>query len=371
MLLIDLIKRLKVSLKKRNKRLRKQSPITSTKLTIQELKMSKPNITKDSVTTQQAQEIKRRYDSFCLNSHDIDILKLFYPQDKKFIESFAIEDMLAYVYSHKIKQLDMWYDKGLMLKFKGNSSASPKMILRSPLFSAIGRGRRKGLTDLTIFQDEQLRLSYSGVQLDQADHDINLSALRMLSIYQDTENVQMIKSETGRHEYSRVFVDDKEFQKAVRGRVAGGTLKHIKESFKRLGGQLTLEETGIPEEEWTTGPIIAKSGYSKKNGKYFFDINHDFIKLFKDDEHQYINMDVRLGLSKGFAKWLYGFVLTFKGDAKYSAEKLYKLSGSRYSRIRDWIKKEMIPAFKELEEKGIIKKVVYPKKGTHLIRWTR
>ncbi len=371
MLLIDLIKRLKVSLKKRNKRLRKQSPITSTKITSTELKMSKPNITKDSVTTQQALEIKERYFSTGLNPEDIETLKLFHIEGKKFVEQFAIEDMIGYVFSHQAKQLDMWYDQGLMLKFKGNSSASPKMILRSPLFSAIGRGRRKGLTDLTIFQDEQLRLSYSGVQLDQADHDIHLCAIKMLSIYQDTENVLMIKSETGRHEYSRVFVDDKEFQKEVRGRVAGGTLKHIKESFKRLGGHLTLEENGVPEEEWATGAIIGKSGYSKKNGKYFFDINHDFIKLFKDDEHQFINMDVRLSLNKGFAKWLYGFVLTFNGDAKYSAEKLYSLSGSRRKRMRDWIRIEMIPAFEELEGKDIIKKVVYPKKGTHLIRWTR
>ncbi len=366
--MIKFFKRFK---RKRDKQLRKQLPITSTKITSTELKMSKTNITKDSVTTQQALEIKERNFTTGLNPEDIEILKLFHAEGKNFVPQFAIEDMLTYVFSHQAKQLDMWYDKGLMLKFKGNSSASPKMILRSPLFSAIGRGRRKGLTDLTIFEDEQLRLAYSGVQLDQADHDIHLCAIKMLSIYQDTENVQMIKSETGRHEYSRVFVEEKEFQKEVRGSTAGGTLKHIKESFKRLGGHLTLEEVGVPEEEWTTGAIIGKSGYSKNKGKYFFDINHDFIKLFKGGEHQFVNMDIRLGLNKGFAKWLYGFVLTFKGNAKYSAEKLYNLSGSRHKIMRKWISTQMIPSFKELEEKGVIKKVIYPKKGTHVIKWTR
>ena len=368
---IEFFKKYGVRWKKRDRRLHKQSPITSTKLTYQELTMSKTNFSKQDVTTQQAQAIKDRYYSSGLTEEDKNILSLFETEQTENAEMLVIDDMMTFVYSHKTQQIDMWYDKGLMLEFKGNSSASPKMILRSPLFSAIGRGRRKGLTDLTIFKDDNIRISYTGVQLDQADHDIQLCAVKMLSIYQNTENVQMIKSNKGKIEYSRVFVDDKMFQKEVRGRVAGGTLKHIKESFARLGGKLVIEENGVPEEEWINGAIIGKTGYSKKNGKYFFDINHDFIKLFKDDEHQFINMDVRLGLSKGFAKWLYGFVLTFRGDAKYSAEKLYDMSGSRHKIMRKWISTQMIPSFKELEEKGIIKNIVYPKKGTHLIKWTR
>jgi len=265
----------------------------------------------------------------------------------------------------------MWFDNGHMLEFLGNSSASPKIVLRSSLFSAIGRGRRKGLSFSPVYQDEKYKLIFTGVQLDQADHDVLLQAIQTLSIYQDTDNVTKIKAEDGRHEYSRVVVDAKEFQKALRGRVAGGTLKHIKESLIRLNGSLTLEEKGVDEESWLNGSIIGKSGYNKATKQFFYDINFDFIKLFGDSEHQFLNMDIRLGLSKGFAKWLYGFVLTYKGNAKYSAEKLYELSGSRHTIMRKWISEQMTPSFKELEAKGIIKNVNYPKQGTHLIKWTR
>jgi hypothetical protein len=328
------------------------------------------NITKDTLTPQQARDIKDRYYGTGLIDGDIEALKM-YSTGKVFIESFAIDEMLHYVHSHHTKQLDMWFDNGHMLEFLGNSSASPKIVLRSSLFSAIGRGRRKGLSFATVYQDNKYKLTFTGVQLDQADHDILLQAIQTLSIYQNTDSVTKIKGEDGRHEYSRVVVDAKEFQKAVRGRVAKGTFEHIKQSFVRLNGSLTLEEKDAHDESWLNGSIIGKSGYNKDTKQYFYDINFDFIKLFGDGKHQFLNMGVRLGLSKGFSKWLYGFVLTYKGDAKYSAEKLYELSGSRYSRIRDWIKKEMIPAFKELEGKGIIKNVVYPKAGTHLVKWTR
>ena len=328
------------------------------------------NITKDTLTPQQAKEIYIRFYGTGLADGDLEIIKM-YSSGEKFIESFAIDEMLHYVHCHQTKQLDMWFDNGHMLEFLGNSSASPKIVLRSSLFSAIGRGRRKGYSFATVYQDEKYKLTFTGVQLDQADHDVLLQAIQTLSIYQDTDNVTKIKTEDERHEYSRVVVNGKEFQKALRGRVAGGTLKHIKESFIRLNGSLTLEEKGIDDENWLNGSIIGKSGYNKDAKEYFYDINFDFIKLFADKKHQFINMDIRLGLSKGFAKWLYGFVLTYKGHAKYSAEKLYKLSGSRHTIMRKWISEQMIPSFKELEAKGIIKNVIYPKQGTHLIKWTR
>ena len=361
--MIKFFKRFK---RKRDKQLRKQLPITSTKITSTELKMSKTNITKDSVTTQQALEIKERNFTTGLNPEDIEILKLFHAEGKNFVPQFAIEDMLAYVFSHQAKQLDMWFDNGQMLSFAKNNSASPKQILRSSLFAPVRTGRRKVLEDMAVGDFGDLRLLYSGVQLDQADNDVLLGLIALLSELKGTPALKKIITEDGRHEYTRITTNTNGFLIKI-GKPKGKRSRlWLRQALIRLSGVLSVTKG---EETSMNGTIVGKSFFNLESKTFCADINFDYIRLFADKNHTFINLKQRALLGKkGFAKWLHGFVSTHQGTSQYSAEKLHEMSGSTNKRMREFMSDAVTPAFEKLLEIGAIKS--YEKKG-HLFVWER
>lgn len=351
--------------RKRDKRLHEQPPITSTKITSTELKMSKTDNTKDTITTQQALAIKERFYGSGLIDDDEEIIKLFHTGDS-FIVQYAIEDMLIHTHSHQSKQLDMWFDNGQMLEFAKNNSASPKQILRSSLFAPVRAGKRKLMEDIVIGDFGDLQLSYSGAQLDQADNDVLLGLMALLSELKGTGALVKIKSEDGRHEYTRITFNTNAFLIKI-GKPKGKRSRlWLRQALIRLSGVLSVMKG---EETSMNGAIVGKSFFDLESKTFCVDINFDYVRLFADNNHTFIDLKQRALLGKsGFSKWLHGFVSTHQGISQYSAKKLLAMSGSNNKDTNDFIKKSLKPSFDKLIEIKAIKK--YEKKG-QLFIWER
>ena len=328
--------------------------------------MSKSNFNKQDVTTQQAHAIKDRYYSSGLTEEDKNILSLFETEQTENAEMLVIDDMMTFVYSHKTQQIDMWYNKGQMLLFAKNNSASPKQILRSSLFAPVRTGRRKVLEDMVVGDFGDLQLLYSGIQLDQADNDVLLGLIALLSELKDTPALQKITSEDGRQEYTRITLNTNGFLKKINKAKGKRSRLWLRQALIRLSGVLSVMKG---EETSMNGSIVGKSFFDLKSKTFCADINFDYIRLFANKNHTFINLKQRALLGKkGFAKWLHGFVSTHQGISQYSAEKLHEMSGSTNKRMREFISDAVTPAFGKLLEIGAIKN--YEKIG-HFFIWKR
>jgi hypothetical protein len=369
--MFDFLKRFKILSRKRNERLRQQSPITSTNLTETELKMSKTNLSKDAVTAQQAKEIKDRYytDINSLTDEDYRILKLFYtgknePRDGR--EPHAIDDMLHYVFSHEQKQISLWHENGRMIELAHNNSAAPKQILRSSLFAPVARGKRKAHQEYQIGKIGDYRMLYTGVQLDQSDNDVLLGLIELINELKDTDCITDITDDKGRQIYTRITTNTNGFLRRI-GKPKGKRSRDwLRLSLRRLSGILSIVDSS---DSSIDGPIIGKSGFDEVQHVFFADVNHDYIRLFGNDNHTYINLEQRQKLGqKGFAKWLHGFVSTHSGTSTYSMEKLMDLSGSTAKNMSAFKRDVCTPAFDLLLEVGAINEYTVK---TYLYKWTR
>jgi len=258
-------------------------------------------------------------------------------------------------------------DNGMLFDFQKNQSAAPNELLRGKLFAPIARGRRKLLNRYPLggSDDGSLTFEYSGAQLDQADLDTLLTTLRVLSDSSKTGNVNKITDENGRHEYTRIRFSRYGFLKELKRQTGRANYRWLDDSLRRLTGELSIH---IKDRGSINGPIIGKRMVDDETGDMVVDINQDFTTLFKDDQFAFVDMEERLSLPSGFAKWLHGFVLTHSGESFFSAEQLMEKSGSSASRVRQWMQRQATPAFKKLEEMGVIKNL---KINGQLYKWQR
>lgn len=266
----------------------------------------------------------------------------------------------------KETQMDMFFDKGLMMPLKDDDSVMPKQILRSSMFAAIKRGKRKYLNNQVVAKNHAGDILYTGAQLDQADLDVLLAIIKLLSEYTATNNVTHIKSDNGRVEYSRLLCGSKGLLKMI-GRPQGKSGRQwLWASLQRLTGELCIRiDFGCGGDTYYAGSILGKRAKTDDN-LLMIDVNHDFISMFGGNKFSFIDREVRKQLTGDFTKWLQGFVSTHTGQSTYSAEKLMKLSGSSTTRARDFIRQSAKPAFEQLKEQGLIKN--YSLKG-HLFNW--
>lgn len=296
------------------------------------------------------------------------------PDDEKKVSAFAhpgepdwskaLDRFLKSKQQAKEAQLNLFFENGLMMPFKDDDSAVPKEILRGSLFAPITRGRRKLIQDKVLAQYTNGEIRYSGAQLNQADLDVLLQLIKLLSEFTKSDNVERITDKSGETKYSQIKFMRYGFLKAL-GRSDGqNSYKALELSLNRLGGRLHVIEDG---QGLLNGPILGEF-VIMEDGRMAVDINHRFVKLFGDNNFSFIDMDSRLELTGDFTKWLQGFVSTHTGESQYSAEKLKELSGSKQKSVKHWILRQAKPAFEQLKDLRLIKD--YSVKG-HLFTWVR
>jgi hypothetical protein len=325
--------------------------------------MSKTNNNKNYIHLKEAKAIIKRFNQGKQTSTDEQVVSTFaLPGENDW--SKALDRFLKSKQKAKETQLDLFFDNGLMIPFKDDNSAIPKQMLRGSLFAPIRPGRRKLIQDKLVGEFTGGEIRYSGAQLDQNDLDVLLKLNELLSELSQTGNVERVINESGRTEYSLIKFTRYSFLKSLERSVDKKSYKALEYSLDRLTGLLKVKLEGVGK---INGGILGKT-YLMDDGMMGVQINHDYIKLFADGNFSFIDMASRLELKGPFAKWLQGFISTHSGVSQYSAEKLIELSGSKPSRTRQWMQRQAVPAFEQLQNLGEIKWFTVKE---HLFKWER
>lgn len=312
-------------------------------------------------------DFKALYTRFKYNKQtkeDEKLVSPYAPHDGSTSWMPAVEQYIKAMKTVKEEQLDLFTNQGLMFHLADDDSAIPKQMLRGSLFAPIKRGRRKYHNNMLVAEFADGNIKYTGAQLDQADLDVLLIIVKLLSSYTTTGNVVKISEitdENGRVEYSRMFCGSKGLLKML-GRSKGSSNRQwLWSALHRLTGELTI----TIEQKTFAGSILGKRAKAK-NGLLMIDINQDFVRLFTGNNFTFIDITKRFELKGDFTKWLQCFVSTHTGQSTYSAEKLIKISGCNPKSVRHWILRQAKPAFEQLKRQGAIKN--YSANG-HLFSW--
>lgn len=228
---------------------------------------------------------------------------------------------------------------GSLPLFPELESAMPNHLARSALFAPIKPGRRKMFDQMTLASRHDVAVRYSGKQLDMADNDVFLQALRVAQGYATGETVTFNRAEflrelgrcTGKSDY--VWLEES-FDRLVTGTLYIST--------RRYKTALHLVDAYAKDEE---------------TGEYWLRLNPEILKLFSRQEYGFIDMEARRQIRRGqeLAKWLQNYVASHEEGKTHTIDgrSLQQWSGTE-GRARDFLTRAMPKALAELERLGLI-----------------
>lgn len=226
----------------------------------------------------------------------------------------------------------------------------PNGILRTALFGAIKRGKRRYMEREPIASVKGVSVVYTGPRLDQSDLDVWEGALHL---------ARSIKLG------SRVEFTERGLLRLIgRGGPNGHNIgKSNRVWLRKVLARLTATAIEITQGPYTyCGSLIDEYFRDSSNGRYVVILNPRIKVIFNHDGWTRIDWGIRHALiGHPLAQWLHGFYSTHAVPMPYKAETLHLLCGSeagknaqtsaeRQKALLDWIGDSLIPAFEALEE---------------------
>jgi len=228
---------------------------------------------------------------------------------------------------------------GSLPLFPELESAMPNHLARSALFAPIKPGRRKMFDKTTLASRDDVEVLYSGKQLDMADNDVFLLALRTAQGYATGEAVMFNRAE---------FLRDL-------GRDTGkAQYLWLEESFDRLvTGTLYIRTKRYK----TVLHLVDAYAKDEDTGEYWLRLNPEILKLFSQREYGFIDMEARRQIGRGqeLAKWLQNYVASHEGGKTHTIDgrALQQWSGTE-GRLRDFMTRALPKALAELERLELV-----------------
>lgn len=225
----------------------------------------------------------------------------------------------------------------------------PNSVLRSALFGAFGRGKRKYLNREPMPSIAGNAILYTGIRLDQSDLDvwegiIHLSRNNNLGepIYFTVRGLLRLIGRGGPSGES-IGKSDRDWLKGVISRLKAATIE-IQQGPYAYGGSL-----------------IDEYFRDDASGCYVVTLNPRMKVLFGRDTWTSIDWEIRSALrGHPVAQWLHGFYSTHAKPFDYTVSKLHRLCGSetgataitavqRNKALQAWRDATLIPALRTLE----------------------
>jgi hypothetical protein len=192
--------------------------------------------------------------------------------------------------------------------------AVPNVCLRSALFGAIRKGRRRLLEQEVIAAIEGIEISYTGPRLDQGDLDVWESVLHIV-------RDQALGNQCRVTSYALLMLMGK---KDTGGK--GGNREILHRSLMRLGANMV--EISVGKKSYA-GSLIDEVYRDKETREYVIALNPKLRALFEPDQYTQVQWDIRRALDgKPLAQWLYGFYASHAKPFPLKVETLQRLCGS-------------------------------------------
>ena len=226
----------------------------------------------------------------------------------------------------------------LLPAFSARQAIIPNSFARSSLFGVQARGQSDYLEQVELESWKNIRMRYTGPQLDQHDLDVWLQCLRLIDCHELGKAVEFT---------AHGFI--KEMGKAIGRR-----------QYEVLNRRLTrLKATAVDVqigEEGYVGSLIERYYRHEGTGRFVIIVDPLIGSLFKDDQYARLDWDQRTQLRGQLAKFLHAYLPTHstkQGPHFIGVTKLRKISKSSTRRLSDF-RKLLRKSCKELDEVGAL-----------------
>jgi hypothetical protein len=241
-----------------------------------------------------------------------------------------------------------------------DTSALPNYLARTPLFAPIRSGRRQMHDQSQLASPEGVEVRFTGKQLDMADQDVFMLALKWAQ---------------GADLNSPVRCNRAEFLKALgwtpsskTGAFGTSSYDWLDQSFQRLtAGTLSIKTKRYKAHLSLVGDWVQDS----ETGEWEFTIGGKIRALFQNDEFSFIDLSKRRQIANrvDMAKWLQSYAASHeRGLHRISIVKLKEWCGYA-SPVRKF-REALSEALDELVRVGILSHVSFYKDDT-MVKWVR
>lgn len=195
--------------------------------------------------------------------------------------------------------------------------AVPNGVLRSALFGAIGKGKRRYINGEELAAVDGVTIRYKGESLDQGDLDVWESVLHAARL-QELGNQCRITS------YALL--------KLMGKTDSGDNRKTLHNRIERL----TANAVTIRQGKYTyMGGLIAGAVKDEETQEWVIELDKKLSPLFAKDQFSQIDWVIRQELSgKPLAQWLHGYYASHAKPYPMGIDTLLKLSGSENEESR-------------------------------------
>ncbi|WP_316659765.1 plasmid replication initiator TrfA [Ralstonia condita] len=240
-----------------------------------------------------------------------------------------------------------------------DTSALPNYIARTPLFAPIQPGRRKMHDDAVLPSPEGFEVRFSGKQLDMADQDVFMLALRYAQGVDLNQPVRCDRAE---------FLRDLGWVPGKNGAFGTSAYAWLDQSFKRL----TTGTLHIKTKRYTANlSLVAEWTQDNQTGMWEFTIGGKVRALFANNEYAFVDLAKRQMIEHrvDLAKWLQSYASTHEpGIHRVSVENLKKWCG--YTSPTRKFREALTEALGELERLKILINARLYREG-QMVQWTR
>lgn len=226
----------------------------------------------------------------------------------------------------------------------------PNGVLRSALFGAIKRGKRRYMEREAIASVKSVSIVYTGPRLDQSDLDVWEGALHLARLVKLGNRIEFM---------------EKGFLRSIgRGGPNGGNIgKSDRKWLRKVLTRLTATAIEVTQGPYTyVGSLIDEYFRDSTNSRYVVILNPRMKALFNRDGWTQIDWRIRHALiGHPLAQWLHGFYSTHAAPLPYKVETLHHLCGSesgesaktnaeRNKALLGWKDDSLIPALDTLAQ---------------------
>lgn len=189
--------------------------------------------------------------------------------------------------------------------------AVPNGFLRSALFGAVARGRRRNIDGEDLAAIDGISIRYKGDRLDQGDLDVWESILH-------AARLQELGTQCRATSYALL---------KLMGLTDSGDNR--KTLFKRIERLVACSVTVKQGRYSYSGSLISGAAKDEESQEWVIEINPKLAPLFAADQFTQIEWGVRHDLAgKPLAQWLHGFYSSHAKPYPIKIETLHRLCGS-------------------------------------------
>ncbi|RQY17978.1 plasmid replication initiator TrfA [Burkholderia stagnalis] len=239
-------------------------------------------------------------------------------------------------------------------------SVLPNCLARTPLFAPIRAGRRTMHDHVLLASPEGVDVRFTGKQLDMADQDVFMLALKWARGVDVNAPIRC-----NRAEFLRALGWK---PSKMTGAFGNSAYKWIDESFDRLtSAKLTIETT-----RYKARLVLVSSWVEDTNaGEWELTLDGKILALFQTNEFSFIDLAKRRRITTrvDLAKWLQSYAASHKrGWHRISVDKLREWCG--YSSPIRKFREALRDALQELERVEIVSHVSFYK-DEKMVKWWR